>query len=92
MIHYNLGGFYEAIGRTKEAEAADKEALAVRKTLAERHPEVPEYRQRLPNSYSRIGALYWGTGRTKKAELQLRKLLPFQNPGGEAARHARVSS
>ena len=46
VSHNNLGILYQDTGRAKEAEAAYKEALAIRKILVEKHPEVPEYQNR----------------------------------------------
>jgi len=41
--YYNLGNLYQAAGRSKEAEAAYHEALAILRSLAEKHRELPKH-------------------------------------------------
>ena len=66
--YLNLGNLYQTTGRAKEAEVADKEAIAIWKHLAEKHPEVPGYRHYLATSHNNLGNLYEATGRAKEAE------------------------
>ena len=57
-----------ATGRAKEAEVAYKEAIAIQKILAERHPEVPEYQAELATA-----AATWASSILKKAGPRKRK-------------------
>ena len=66
--HLDLGNLYKDTGRPKEAEAAYKEAIAILKILADKHPEVPEYQNHLAGSHNNVGSLYQNTGRVKEAE------------------------
>ena len=42
---------YQDSGRSKEAGAAFREALAIRKNLVAKHPDAPEYQTKLATSY-----------------------------------------
>ena len=66
--HKGLGNLYQDTGRTKEAEAAYKEALTTWKALVEKHPDVHKYQSELRTSYFTLGNRSVETGRTKEAE------------------------
>ena len=66
-------------GRAKEAEAAYKEALAIGKALAEKHPEVPEYQDGLGGQLQQPGPSLLGhSGRDKEAEAAYKEALAIR--------------
>jgi nephrocystin-3 len=66
--YHNLGAFYERTGQIREAGIAYKEAISLWKAVAEKYPQLPEYRLSLAESYNGLGDVYKATGRAKQAE------------------------
>jgi tetratricopeptide (TPR) repeat protein len=64
----NLGELYRVSGRFNDAEGAYKEAIALWKTMAEKHPEAADYQRNLANSHNNLGDVYKASGRAKEAE------------------------
>jgi serine/threonine protein kinase len=53
---------------TAQPESHYKEALAIWKLLAEKHPETPDYQRFLAASYDGLAIVYQNTGRAKEGE------------------------
>src|SRR5207253_1416061 len=70
-----LGILYEETGRHKEAELVQRDALALRKTLADEQPIVPSYRADLAKSNFNLGNLYQDACRHVEAEQAYREAL-----------------
>jgi serine/threonine-protein kinase len=71
LVRYHLG-------ELKEAEAAYREALALRKQLAADFPGVANYRQELATSHNHLGILLQATGRLEEAEGAYRQALTLR--------------
>ena len=65
-IHNNLGGMLLETGRLKEAEAAQAEALAIRKQLAADIPRPARVRRALAMSHNNLGWLFQTPGGRRK--------------------------
>ena len=76
--HFQLGYLLSTMGENKPAEAAYREALAVRETLAQDYPTVPEYRQQLARSHNNLGVLLKDLGQWREAETAYRQALPLE--------------
>jgi hypothetical protein len=50
------------LGKRAEAEAACRQALAIREKLASEYPAVPQYRLELVGSHNSLGVLLSGLG------------------------------
>ena len=59
----DLGNFYWALDKKDQAQAAYESELAICKSLAEKHPEVPDYQSALASCYSDLGWRLSGLGR-----------------------------
>ena len=66
------------LGELKEAEAAWRDALALRKQLAADFPTRPEFRHNLAKSHNNLGVLLSNTGRLQEAEAVWRDALALQ--------------
>jgi eukaryotic-like serine/threonine-protein kinase len=86
-IRNGLGFVYKNTGRTKEAEAAHKEAVAIFRALLQRNPMATEIKERLALSHLFLGALYWNASGTREAEASFKAARDIQqtlvktNPG-----------
>src|SRR5262249_10860341 len=76
-IQHNLGILFGKAGRVAEAERAYREALAVTRSLADRHPELTTYQSSLVNTMDDVGTLYQETGRRAESEAIHREVLPI---------------
>src|SRR5262249_10955774 len=72
--HTRLGLLWGA-ARPREAEAAHREALALRKKLVEEFPAEAAYRNDLVWSHANLATLLWGAGRAKEAGAAHREAL-----------------
>ena len=63
------------MGRSWEAEAEYRQALAILQKLADDHPAVTEFRFFLANSHYSLGYLLLDTGRATEAEVESRQTL-----------------
>jgi tetratricopeptide (TPR) repeat protein len=66
------------MGRLAEAEAAYRDALALRQQLADDFPARPDFRQDLARSHNSLGNLLRATGRPARAEAAYRAALALQ--------------
>ena len=64
---FDLGLLTDEIGDKRDALAAYRESLAIRRKLADAHPDVAEIRRELSNSHYNIGNLLRDTGRGAEA-------------------------
>jgi serine/threonine protein kinase/tetratricopeptide (TPR) repeat protein len=88
--YFRVGAIRFLLGELKDAEAAMRDALEIRKQLADdlgdRSPKGTDYRHDLAVSYNRLGVLLRQTGRHQAAEeahraaLAIRKELVTQSP------------
>jgi tetratricopeptide (TPR) repeat protein len=76
--HYNLGNLLTDLGKRTEAEAAHREALAIREKMAAHYPAVPAYRQELATSHNVLGLLLAGMGQRAQADEAYRRALAIQ--------------
>jgi tetratricopeptide (TPR) repeat protein len=96
--HNDLGLLLRATGRPKDAETAWRDALDLRKALADGFPAVPGYRADLATTHNNLGALLAVMGRHKEAEVAFRDALDLQKalaadfPAVPAYRDALASS
>ena len=65
---------------------SEMQALAILRSLAEKHPEVPDYQHNLGNIHVNLGLLYRAAGRTEEAKaafedaLRILKILAKKHP------------
>jgi tetratricopeptide (TPR) repeat protein len=76
--YFRVGRMRHRLGDLKDAEAAYRDALALRKQLAADFPTRPDYRQELAGSHHNLGVLLYQTGRPKEAEAAYRDALTLQ--------------
>jgi serine/threonine protein kinase/tetratricopeptide (TPR) repeat protein len=65
--YFRVGLIRHKLGDVKEAEAAYRDAAAIRKQLADDFPDRPEYLSELSGAYTNLGSLLRDTGRTEQA-------------------------
>ena len=68
-----IGLVLEDLGRWSEAEAEIRESLAIRRRLADAHPDVAEYRSRLAAGYNSLGWVLAAVHRDSEAEAEYRR-------------------
>ena len=73
------GAIYQLIGRAKEAEVAEKEAIAIESKLVEKYPKIAEYQDNLADTYNNLLALYCVTGRNHELESTLQSAVAVLN-------------
>ncbi len=79
-----LANLYRQTGRHQETEEAGKEALAIRKKLAEAHPRLPQYQHELAHAYDTLGLFYSALRRTERAEACFQEALAIWKKLAEA--------
>ncbi len=95
---FELGKLTAEIGSRDDAIASHRQALEIRKSLANDHPEVAEYRSALAESYHSLGTLYMSVGSAEQAESalkeagQLFKALARDYPGVARYRAEQIKS
>jgi serine/threonine protein kinase/tetratricopeptide (TPR) repeat protein len=72
---FRVGRIRFALGEFKTAEEAYRDALALRKHLADDFPDQPEFRKDLAESHNYLGHVLSATGRPKEAEAAYRDAL-----------------
>ena len=65
-------------GKSSEAEAEYRKALAIQQKLADDNPAVTEFRSSLALSHNNLGILLASTGKSSEAEAEYRKALALQ--------------
>jgi serine/threonine-protein kinase len=70
-----VGWIRYRLGEYKEAEAAYRQALALRQPLAAEFPDRTDYRYDLAANHNNLGILFRATGRTREAEAEYQKAL-----------------
>jgi tetratricopeptide (TPR) repeat protein len=74
--HHNLGLLLAGLNKRAEAEAAYRQALAIREKLTAEYPAVSQYRLELAGSHNSLGALLLaGLSRQAEAETAFRQAL-----------------
>ena len=76
--YFRVGLMRYRLGELQEAEAAFRDALALRKQLAADFPTRPDFRQELARTYGNLGLLLRDTGRLQEAEAAYREALKLQ--------------
>ena len=74
----HLGWLLHQTGKTSEAEAEYRKALAIQQKLADDNPAVTDFRSSLAISHNILGNLLAVTGRSSEAEAEYRKALAIQ--------------
>jgi serine/threonine-protein kinase len=73
--YFRMGFLQARLGLHREAHTAYQQAQAAYGRLAQVHPTVPEYRQKLAGSHNNLGLLLNETGRRAEAEAEYRQAL-----------------
>jgi tetratricopeptide (TPR) repeat protein len=85
-----IAGSLRHLGRSQDAEKAERESLAMWEKLLAEFPGFPAYRKQLAETHVQIGDLLKETGRPQEAEKALRQAVEIQEklaaefPGNEA--------
>src|SRR5262249_33251715 len=66
-IHQNLGNYYSETGQPNEAESSYKKGLIIRGELAQAHPVVSSYQEKLGRSLHNLAAFYATRNRLAEA-------------------------
>src|SRR5207249_1533947 len=73
--HRALGMLYRTTGRSTQANAFYREALALRQQTVSNFPARGDYRNALARDFSELSRLYGATSRPADAEASLRQAL-----------------
>ena len=92
LAQYNIGSIHREMGDVEKALPALERALGYRVALAEQHPSVTEFQEKLGVSYREIGEFQHAGKHDEKATELIKKSVDSpRNPGPVAARFSPLS-